>query len=76
MPKEVKVLYNVHTKLNFKFYKHDVVECVYRDSSMYLASSVSPMATSTSVNVFQVTGCFPLPRIHRFRISRVMVADL
>ena len=75
MPKEVCVLYNVHIYQS-KFYKHDVVECVYRDSSMNLASSVSPMATSTSVNVFQVTGCFPLPRIHRFRISRVMVADL
>ena len=56
-----------------EYIMHDIVECVYRDSRMDLASSVSPMAVSASVSVFQVTGCFPSPRIHRIRISRVML---
>ena len=60
-------------KTNKCYIIHDIVECVYRDSSMDLASSVSPMAVSASVSVFQVTGCFPSPRIHRIRISRVML---
>ena len=44
-------------------------QCVLKNGT----GSFIAYAVSASVSVFQVTGCFPSPRIHRFRISRVML---
>ena len=59
-----------------RFYDCCVVCGDVSDVSMHVASSVSSTALSVSVRVFQVTGCFPFPRIHLFRISLAILSGL
>ena len=47
-----------------------------REDSILLARVLRPTCFSTSTNVSQVTGCFPLPCIHRCKISQLIAAGM